>query len=79
MTPFAELVHHESASRGDDQSTIGKRIRFSGEILSLQNRWSLKSYRDPQYNPNLTMLSEQNWFGFTGKKNLSLQKATKST
>ena len=23
-TPFAELVHHESASRGDDQSTIGK-------------------------------------------------------
>ena len=73
-TPFSELVHHESASRGDDQSTIGKRIRSSGEILRLQNRWSLKSYRDPNYNPNLTQSSEQYWFGLTGKKNLSLQK-----
>ena len=73
-TPFAELVHHESASRGDDQSTIGKRIRSSGEILSLQNRWSLKSYDDSHYNPNLTKLSEQYWFGITRKNNLSLQK-----
>jgi predicted O-linked N-acetylglucosamine transferase (SPINDLY family)/GT2 family glycosyltransferase/ubiquinone/menaquinone biosynthesis C-methylase UbiE len=71
-TPFAELVHHESVSRGDDQSTIEKRIRFSGEILSLQNRWSLKSYDDPHYNRNLTMLSEQYWFGITRKNNLML-------
>ena len=68
-TPFAELVHYESASRGDDQSTIEKRIRSSREIVSLQNRWRLKSYRDPKYNPNLTMLSEQNWFGLMTKKN----------
>ena len=73
-TPFAELVHHESASRGDDQSNREKKARSSKEITTLQNRWSLKSYGDPNYNPNLTMLSEQYWFGLTGKNNLSLQK-----
>ena len=67
-TPFAELVHHESASRGYDHSTVDKRIRSSREIVSLQNRWCLKSYDDPHYNPNLTMLSEQYWFGIKKKK-----------
>ena len=73
-TPFAELVHHESASRGDDQSTIEKRRRSSGEIISLQNRWSLQSFDDPNYNPNLTIFSEQNWFGLTRKNNLRFLK-----
>ena len=69
-TPFAELVHHESASRGDDQVTQEKRRRSSQEIINLQNRWNLRSYDDPYYNRNLTVSSEQYWFGIT--KNASL-------
>lgn len=74
-TPFAELVHHESASRGDDHSTTEKRSRFSREIVSLKNKWSLKSYYDSHYNPNLTKLSEQYWFGIS--KNASSKTSQK--
>jgi predicted O-linked N-acetylglucosamine transferase (SPINDLY family)/GT2 family glycosyltransferase/ubiquinone/menaquinone biosynthesis C-methylase UbiE len=70
-TPFAELVHHESATRGNDQETTQKRNRSYKEIISLQNRWCLKSYDDPHYNTNLTKLSEQYWYGIEKKPNFS--------
>ncbi len=51
-TPLAELVHHESASRGDDQT--GERfVRFMGEVLWMRDRWGGAILHDPYYNPNL--------------------------
>src|SRR5690606_41178931 len=37
-TPFAELHHHESASRGTEDSP-GKRARFAGEVEAMLRRW----------------------------------------
>ena len=53
-TPFAELYHHESASRGSDEMGE-KRERFLGEIALMQQRWGRLLERDPAYNPNLTL------------------------
>ncbi|MDE3064198.1 MAG: glycosyltransferase family 2 protein [Acidobacteriota bacterium] len=51
-TPRAELVHHESLSRGDDQSGPNF-VRFMGEVLWMRDRWGLQILHDPYYNPNL--------------------------
>jgi len=53
-TPFAELVHHESATRGSDD-TPEKNRRFAGEVALMQQRWGDELQRDPAYNPNLTL------------------------
>jgi O-antigen biosynthesis protein len=56
-TPFAELLHHESISRGLD--TEGERAtRFAREIRYMKQRWGLKLRNDPAYNPNLTLQYE---------------------
>lgn len=52
-TPFAEMIHHESASRGYDD-TPEKRARFAGEVAYMKDRWNTARYFDPAYNPNLT-------------------------
>lgn len=52
-TPFAELYHHESVSRGSDE-TPEKQARFRGECEVMQQRWAPLLARDPYYNPNLT-------------------------
>jgi len=51
-TPRAELVHHESVSRGDDQSGPNF-VRFMSEVLWMRDRWGLQILHDPYYNPNL--------------------------
>lgn len=53
-TPYAELFHHESVSRGLDD-TPEKRDRFMGEIAYLQKRWGDLLSNDPAWNPNLAM------------------------
>lgn len=53
-TPFAELYHHESASRGSDE-TPEKRERFGREIEYMQRTWGELLARDPAYNPNLSL------------------------
>ena len=53
-TPFAELIHHESASRGYEDNPE-KRARFQREIHFMQNRWGDVLQTDPYYNPNLSM------------------------
>jgi glycosyltransferase involved in cell wall biosynthesis len=53
-TPFATLYHHESASRGSDESGE-KRERFLREIALMEQRWGRLLERDPAYNPNLTL------------------------
>lgn len=56
-TPYAELVHHESVSRGYED-TPEKQQRFKREIDTLQSRWPHLLAHDPCYNPNLTMDAE---------------------
>ena len=57
-TPFAELYHYESKSRGQDESPE-KRARFVGEVERFQARWAKElEAGDPYYNPNLTLEKE---------------------
>ncbi len=57
-TPFAELYHYESKSRGTDEAPE-KRARFTGEIKRFQERWRKElDAGDPYYNPNLTLDKE---------------------
>lgn len=56
-TPFAEMIHHESVSRGKDLTPEGAR-RFAREVAALQQRWSVRLLRDPYYSPHLTMDGE---------------------
>jgi glycosyltransferase involved in cell wall biosynthesis len=53
-TPFAELYHHESASRGPED-TPEKQQRFRKEIAYMRSRWPHLVNNDPAYNPNLTL------------------------
>lgn len=53
-TPFAELYHHESASRGYEDSPE-KAARFGAEVRCMQQRWGDRLRQDPAYNPNLTL------------------------
>ena len=57
-TPYADLYHHESASRGSDEDLPEKQARFDKEIQYLMKRWEGLLLQDPAYNPNLTMNSE---------------------
>lgn len=52
-TPFAELYHHESISRGHED-TPEKKMRFQKEVEYMQNRWGTALIHDPFYSPNLT-------------------------
>jgi O-antigen biosynthesis protein len=56
-TPYAELYHHESVSRGSDRHPSRKQ-RFERERAALQARWGAALARDPAYNPNLTLNNE---------------------
>lgn len=53
-TPFAELYHHESASRGSED-TEEKKQRFLGEVEFMRRRWGEALLADPAYNPNLSL------------------------
>jgi GT2 family glycosyltransferase len=56
-TPFAEFYHHESATRGDDD-TSEKAGRFRFEVETMLRRWGPILRQDPAYNPNLTLEHE---------------------
>lgn len=53
-TPFARLLHHESASRGTHLSA-DKRARFEREQAAFARRWGDALERDPYYNVNLAV------------------------
>ncbi len=53
-TPFAELYHHESASRGAED-TPEKHERFRREVEIMLARWKDVIAHDPAYNPNLSL------------------------
>lgn len=52
-TPYAELYHYESVSRGAEDSPEKIR-RFQGELIFMKGKWSKELTNDPYYNPNLT-------------------------
>lgn len=56
-TPFAELYHLESASRGPDTAP-DKVQRFNSEVSYMRQRWGDLLAQDPYYNPNLTLDAE---------------------
>jgi GT2 family glycosyltransferase len=53
-TPHAELIHHESVTRGVED-TIQKQRVFSSESEFMLRRWSALIRNDPAYNPNLSL------------------------
>ena len=56
-TPFAQLYHYESVSRGNED-TPEKMARFEREAKYMIKNWSKYLNRDPNYNPNLTHVRE---------------------
>ena len=56
-TPFAHLIHHESKSRGFED-TPQKISRFKKEIEFMKYKWREKLIFDPYYNKNLTLIKE---------------------
>jgi glycosyltransferase involved in cell wall biosynthesis len=53
-TPHAELYHHESASRGFED-TASKQQRFLAEVEYMNQKWGHALESDPCYNPNLSL------------------------
>lgn len=60
-TPFAELYHHESASRGEEDSEE-KLSRFHREVRRMVSRWGPTLLADPAYNPNLSLSMQDGSF-----------------
>lgn len=53
-TPLAELYHHESATRGSED-TEEKKVRFAKEVAYMKKRWGILLQNDFAYSPNLTL------------------------
>jgi GT2 family glycosyltransferase len=53
-TPHAELVHHESVSRGSDERP-SRRAAFQAEIQYMKKTWPEFLSADPYFNPNLSL------------------------
>lgn len=57
-TPFAELFHHESKTRGYERSSV-QLARYANEVYYFKQKWKdFLAKGDPYYNPNLTMEKE---------------------
>jgi len=58
FTPYAELYHHESLTRGYED-TPEKQKRFAHEIALFKEKWGhILEKGDPYYSPNLTLNKE---------------------
>lgn len=55
--PWAVLYHHESATRGYED-TPEKKARFQAEVGRIWDRWPDIMADDPAYNPNLSLMFE---------------------
>jgi glycosyltransferase involved in cell wall biosynthesis len=53
-TPYANLIHHESASRGH-QRAVEEQKDFERAVDYMQTTWGAQLLRDPFYNPNLSL------------------------
>ena len=57
FTPYAELIHHESLSRGFED-VPSKVLRAQSEVAYMKARWGRLLEDDPCYSPNLTLIHE---------------------
>lgn len=56
FTPFAELYHFESASRGSDIQDMEKAKRYQEESTHFKTKWKqVLEKGDPYYNPNFSL------------------------
>jgi GT2 family glycosyltransferase len=62
-TPFAEMYHFESISRGDDLQGAN-RPRFLAESQAMRDRWKGLLTADPFYNPNLSLTRADLWLAY---------------
>ena len=62
-TPFAEMYHFESISRGDDLQGAS-RPRFLAESQAMRDRWKGLLTADPYYNPNLSLTRADLWLAY---------------
>lgn len=67
--PMAELMHHESVSRGSDREA-SRRQRMLREAAVMVERWGSLLARDPAYNPNLSLADEGFGLARTPRVNL---------
>ncbi|UZA70835.1 glycosyltransferase family 2 protein [Pseudomonas viridiflava] len=67
-TPNADLYHHESATRGLED-TPEKVKRFISEVVYMQTKWKDIIQNDPFYNPNLTFAAEDFSIAFPPRVN----------
>lgn len=67
-TPNAELFHHESASRGYED-TPEKAKRFERERQYMKRRWTNFLLMDPAYSPNLTLETQDFAFSWPPRVN----------
>ncbi|WP_165933777.1 glycosyltransferase family 2 protein [Aquabacter spiritensis] len=56
FTPYAQLIHHESASRGRKRSR-SHRNRLKAQRQRMEDLWGTDTLVDPHYNPNLSRTS----------------------
>lgn len=68
--PHAEFIHHESISRGRED-TPAKKQRFEHEVQHMKKTWADWLRTDPAYNPNLTERYET--FALTSKPRVSIE------
>ena len=54
FTPYANLIHHESASRGRVRTPEADE-QFFREAATLRKKWGAQLLNDPFYNPNLSL------------------------
>lgn len=53
-TPYAEMIHHESVSRGHEDNPE-KIARFNAEAQRMRDRWGVSLHNDFAYSRNLTL------------------------
>jgi O-antigen biosynthesis protein len=70
-TPHAQLVHHESATRGANRSAEQK-ARYARELACMRERWSHWLDNDPAYNPNWSLKNRDFEFTVTAMPRVSL-------
>lgn len=54
-TPFCRLLHHESASRKEQEQRSARKDAATNEALAFARRWPDLIASDPFYSPNLTL------------------------
>jgi O-antigen biosynthesis protein len=74
-TPFAQLYHHESLSRGSDMNEKNW-LRFKKEQGYMLSKWKNEVSKDPYFNPNLAIETYTTQYAFPPNVRYEWQKTT---